>query len=38
MEEALARTVERDDERHASSPPPVRPLARQVIQSSYMAR
>jgi len=38
MEEALARTVERDDEQHAPSRPSVRPPARQVIQSGYMAR
>jgi phage terminase large subunit GpA-like protein len=38
MEEALARTVERDDERHAPSPPSMRPPARQVIHSGYMAR
>jgi phage terminase large subunit GpA-like protein len=38
MEEALARTVERDDEPYAPSPPSVRPPARQVIHSGYMAR
>jgi hypothetical protein len=39
MEDALARTVERDDE-HLVSPraPVVRPPARQVIHSGYMAR
>jgi phage terminase large subunit GpA-like protein len=38
MEDALARTVERDDQRHAPSLPSVRPSARQVIHSGYMAR
>ena len=39
MEEALARTVERDDDEPASPrPPSMRPPARQVIQSGYMAR
>jgi hypothetical protein len=38
MEEALARTVEREAERHAFSLPSVRPSARQVIHSGYMAR
>jgi hypothetical protein len=38
MEESLARTVERDDERHTPSRPSVRPPVRQVIQSGYMAR
>jgi phage terminase large subunit GpA-like protein len=38
MEEALARTVERDDEPASQRPPSVRPPARQVIQSGYMAR
>ena len=39
MEEALARTVERDDQELASpGVPVVRPPARQVIHSSYMAR
>jgi phage terminase large subunit GpA-like protein len=38
MEEALARTVERDDERHTSAGTSVRPSARQVIHSGYMAR
>jgi hypothetical protein len=38
MEEALARTVERD-EGHAASPlPSVRPSTRQVIHSGYVAR
>ena len=39
LEEALARTTERDD-REPTSPraPVVRPPARQVIQSGYMAR
>jgi hypothetical protein len=34
----LARTVERDGERHAPSLPSVRSSARQVIHSGYMAR
>jgi hypothetical protein len=38
MEEALAGTVERDDERHTPSWPSARPPTRQVIQSNYMAR
>jgi hypothetical protein len=39
MEEALARTVERDVPELASPPAPiVRPQARQVIHSGYMAR
>ena len=38
MEEALARTVERDDELHAPLRAPVRTSARQVIHSGYMAR
>jgi phage terminase large subunit GpA-like protein len=38
MEEALAMTVELDDERHTPSRLSVRPPARQVIQSGYMAR
>jgi len=38
MEEALAPTAERDDERHTPSRPSARPPARQVIQSNYMAR
>jgi phage terminase large subunit GpA-like protein len=39
MEEALARTVERDDHETASPrTPAVRPPARQVIHSGYMAR
>ena len=39
MEEALARTVERDDHEPASPRPPVgRPPARRVIHSGYMAR
>jgi hypothetical protein len=38
MEEALARTVERDDEQPASARPSIRPPARQVIHSGYMAR
>jgi phage terminase large subunit GpA-like protein len=39
MEEALARTVERDDEQPAPARPmPVRPPARQMIHSGYMAR
>ena len=39
MEEALARTVERDDQELASPRAPVvRPPARQVIHSGYMAR
>jgi phage terminase large subunit GpA-like protein len=39
MEEALARTVERDDHEPASPrAPTVRPPARQVIHSGYMAR
>jgi hypothetical protein len=38
MEEALAKTVEQDAERHAPSRPSVRPPARQVIQSGYMVR
>jgi hypothetical protein len=39
MEEALARTLERDDGKSASPRVPVvRPPARQVIHSGYMAR
>jgi hypothetical protein len=38
MEEALARMVERDDERDAPSRPSGRPPARHVIHSGYMAR
>jgi hypothetical protein len=39
MEEALARIVERDDHEPASPrAPAVRPSARQVIHSGYMAR
>jgi phage terminase large subunit GpA-like protein len=38
MEEALARMVERDDERHAPSRSSVRPSARQVTRSDYMVR
>jgi hypothetical protein len=39
MEEALARTVEREDHVPASSrTPAMRPPARQVIHSGYMAR
>jgi phage terminase large subunit GpA-like protein len=39
MEEALARTLERDDDEPASPRPlSVRPPARQVIHSGYMAR
>jgi hypothetical protein len=39
MEEALARTVERDDHEPTSlRMPMVRPPARQVIHSGYMAR
>jgi phage terminase large subunit GpA-like protein len=38
MEEALARMVERDDERHATSRSSVRPSARQVTRSDYMVR
>jgi phage terminase large subunit GpA-like protein len=39
MEEALARTVERDDPASASPrSSSVRPCARQVIHSGYMAR
>jgi phage terminase large subunit GpA-like protein len=39
MEEALARTVERDDHDPASPRAPLaRPPARQVIHSGYMAR
>jgi hypothetical protein len=39
MEEALARTVEGDDGEPASPRMPVvRPPARQVIHSGYMAR
>jgi phage terminase large subunit GpA-like protein len=39
MEEALARTVERADrEPAAPRAPVVRPQARQVIHSGYMAR
>ena len=39
MEEALARTVEDDDHEPASPRAPVvRPPARQVIHSGYMAR
>jgi phage terminase large subunit GpA-like protein len=39
LEEALARTMERDDHEPASPRTPVvRPPARQVIQSGYMAR
>ena len=37
MEEALARTVERDDEPVPARLPP-RPAARRVIHSGYMAR
>jgi phage terminase large subunit GpA-like protein len=39
MEEALARTVERDDDQPASARlPAIRPPARQLIHSGYMAR
>src|ERR671919_500322 len=38
MEEALARSVERDDERHAPGRPSARPSARVIIHSGYMAR
>jgi hypothetical protein len=39
MEEALARSVERDDDQPASARlPAVRAPARQVIHSGYMAR
>jgi hypothetical protein len=39
MEEALARTVARDDDEPASHrSSSMRPPARQVIQSGYMAR
>jgi hypothetical protein len=39
MEEALARTLERDEEERAlPRAPSVRPPARQVIHSDYMAR
>jgi phage terminase large subunit GpA-like protein len=39
MEEALARTAERDDAEQLASPrPPVDPPGRRVIHSSYMAR
>jgi hypothetical protein len=39
MEEALARTVERDDHEPTSlRMPAARPPARQVIHSGYMAR
>jgi hypothetical protein len=38
MEEALSRMVERDDEQPGSTRLSVRPPARQVIHSGYMAR
>jgi phage terminase large subunit GpA-like protein len=38
MEEALARTIERNDEPPASARLSARPPARRVIQSGYMTR
>lgn len=38
MEEALARTIDQEDAPHEPVRPAVRPPARQVIHSGYMAR